>query len=96
METFWRKAYELAASPEAEANELKCAGLLAREYVKLRTPRTGAEPEKYEADTAETGVKQRALLSPPEEVNPLDDEEKLRAVRIAVFGSAPEAPYLSH
>jgi hypothetical protein len=93
MATFWQRAYELTVSPDADASELKCAGLLARECVepKLSTPRPGAEREKYQADTAEMIMERREELPPPYPENPLDDREKLEEVRLMIFGRPPEA-----
>jgi hypothetical protein len=83
-----QRAYELAASPESTASEREAAALcLHRCSGKLADSRA-----QYEREAASACFARRAeLREAEEELNPLDDEEKLRQVRIAVFGSAPES-----
>ena len=89
MEALRQRAYELAESPGSTPRERKAVALLLRrcERQGLKGGPTGRE--KYQWDAATASFEQRDKLEEVYE-NPLDDDEKLRAVRIAVFGSAPE------
>jgi hypothetical protein len=85
--------YELMAAPDAAPGELKAAALLFRECggASRAVRQKDAGREKYQADTAATGLERRAELPTlEEEENPLDDQEKLDEIRRRVFGSAPE------
>lgn len=74
-----RRYYERALNdPQSTPEQIKNALLF------LRTGGT------MNPNTAQTGHGKEEKKEPVEEVNPLDDDEKLRQVRIEVFGSAPD------
>jgi hypothetical protein len=89
MEALKQRAYELAESPGSTAGEREAIALLLRrcERQGLNGGQTGRGKHQWDAATA--SFEKRDKLEEVYE-NPLDDDEKLRAVRIAVFGSAPE------
>lgn len=84
-------AYEMAASPESTPDERRAVALLLHQCgeARLNDGRAAVDGKKRALETAKACFEKRAEL-PEEYENPLDDDEKLRAVRIAVFGSAPE------
>jgi hypothetical protein len=87
------EVYELTKSTESKPIELERVVSRLHQCAAL-PPNAGTEAselEKYRFETAKAGIERRAEVGEAEEVNPLDDYEKLRQVRIAVFGSAPES-----
>jgi hypothetical protein len=88
IEALRRRAYELASSPESTVSECEAVALLLHRC----GGRDAVNRTQYELDAAKACFERREeLQGAEEEANPLDDDEKLRQVRIAVFGSAPES-----
>ena len=93
VEAAGRKAYRLMESVRSEAGELE--RVVARLYrcgegaLNERGLARGRRQFKWEA--ARACLERRGELSKENdyEENPLDDQEKLDAIRRAVFGSAP-------
>jgi len=93
-EALGQMAYKLACLPDAEAARLKAVVL--RLHQCKHAERVLTRREQYEFEAAKLCVARWQELPSSEEENPLDDYERLRQVRIAVFGSAPESPYITH
>src|ERR1700722_16813824 len=83
-----QRAYEMIESAGSTPLRLKRVARLLHGCSSERTDREQAarEREQYELDAAKAGLERRGEWKEVEEVNPLDDDERLRQVRIAVFG----------
>lgn len=92
VETAGRKTYRLVESAKSEAVELERA--VARLYRcgedALNKRRQARERERYRMEAARACIERRGELPKDDEENPLDDQEKLDAIRLRVFGSVPE------
>jgi DNA-binding PadR family transcriptional regulator len=91
-EVLGRKIYRLAESGKGELRDLERAALRLHrcgEYA-LNSRRLAREGERYRLAAARACLERRAELPKDYEENPLDDQEKLDAIRLRVFGSVPE------
>lgn len=92
-ESLQQAAYELTAHHDAQAARLKATVL--RLHALGHVDHTSKIREQYESTASKLCLARWQELPSTDEDNPLDDYEKLRQVRIAVFGSAPESSYLT-
>lgn len=96
MDRLRQQVYEMTQATEATASDLENAFLRLQECGghAMDGQQAALEREEYESATAKDCFERRAELrgaeEVAEEVNPLDDDERLREVRLMVFGCAPE------